>query len=152
MFAGLSLGRGVQPVGKNLTIWKESRGLRDLLEIRKRLLGGTVPQDLTDRQLEKEERGQEDLQVWKVGKEEKNDGRGDLRCERIKFERGTVPQNSGEAMPTGKIRDMKHVSPKIVSGMSQYSLKSPAKGEGNIKNLILKGKTLRLLHFGSKWD
>ena len=57
-------------------------------------MGGAVPQDLTDRELENEERGQEDLQVWKVRKEEKKDGKGDLRCEGIKFERGTVPQNS----------------------------------------------------------
>ena len=78
-------------------------------------MGGAVPQDLTEGQLEKEERWQEDLQVWKVEKEEKKDGKGDLRCEGIKFERGTVPQNSGEAMPIGKIRDRKHVSPKIVT-------------------------------------
>ena len=101
---------------------------------------------MTHRQLEKEGRGQKDLQVWTNEKVEKN-GKGDQRCEGMKLEKGTVLQNYGEAMPIGKIRDRKHVTHRIGSGKSQYSLKSPAKGEGNIKNSILKGKTLRLLHF-----
>ena len=40
-----------------------------------------------------------------------------------------------------------HVPHEIVSGKSQHSLKSPAKGEGFVKNSILKGKTSSLLHF-----
>ena len=68
------------------------------------------------------------------------------------FERGTVPPNSGESMPRGKNRDRKHVPHEIVSGKSQHSLKSPAKGEGFVKNSILTGKTSSLLTDQGKSD
>ena len=98
--------------------------MRDLLEKRQRLLGSAVPPDLTENGDESE----------KDEKEEKNCGKGDLRCAWIRFERGTVPPNSGEAMPRGEIGDRKHVPHEIVSGKSQHSLKSTAKGEGFVKN------------------
>ena len=79
------------------------------MEKRKRLLGSSaVP-------LEKDDESE---------KEEKNFGKGDLRCAGLRFERVTFPPNSGEATPGRKIFDRKHV-PHDVSGRSHCSIKSP---------------------------
>ena len=99
-------------------------------------MGSAVPPDLTEKGDESE----------KEEKEEKNCGKGDLRCAWIRFERGTVPPNSGEATPGKKICDRKHVH-HDVSERSHCSLKSQARGEGSAKISNLKGKTSILLHF-----
>ena len=72
--------KGVQPVGKNLTIWKESKSLRELLEKQwTRQLGGGVPQDLTDRQPEKEERGKKIYELENLRKRRRR-GRKKTSC------------------------------------------------------------------------